>query len=113
MVSQAGDWGFSVTGVGIGTDDLLFSSDLLRQVGDVQVGLPHVGLLLLLLLLLLELRFGWLLLLLWPVDSAAVLVASLLDPPLVFSPHSCISLVRGAWVPLCRNLRIRGRGGVP
>jgi hypothetical protein len=59
--------------VGIGTDDLLFSSDLLRQVGDVQVSLPHVGLLLMLLLLLLELRFGWLLLLLWSVDSAAVL----------------------------------------
>jgi hypothetical protein len=50
--------------VGIGTDDLLFSSDLLRQVGDVQVSSPHLLLLLLLMLLLLELRFGWLLLLL-------------------------------------------------
>ena len=84
--------------MGIGTDDLLFSSDLLRQVGDVQVGLPHVGLLLLLLLLLLlELRFGWLLLLLWSVDSAAVPVAALLDPhPWCSVPITCIGLFRGA-----------------
>ena len=60
----------SVTGVGIGADDLLFSSNLLRQVGDLQVSSPHVRLLLLLLLLLLELvllcgvRFGWSLMLL-------------------------------------------------
>jgi hypothetical protein len=61
---------------------MLFPSDLLRQVGDLQVSLPHVGLLLLLLLL--------------SVISISVLVAALLDPPLVFSPHSSISLFRGA-----------------
>jgi hypothetical protein len=52
---------------GIGTDDLLFSFDLLKQVGDVQVSSPHLLLLLLLLLLaelLCGLRFGWWLLLL-------------------------------------------------